>query len=93
MDRSHSDEREHGIHDYGQEKRIGLRGAAKYLKWWVEGANTNFSVVLPCRLLGIVVKLVWQEEVTWKAPPHTVVSIPRKMLRNLTVLLDAPHSG
>ena len=64
-------------------KRIGLRGAAKCLKWLVEGANTHLSAVLPCRMLGIVMKLVRQDKVSWRAPPPTVVSILRKTLKRL----------
>ena len=74
-------------------KRSGLRGAAKYLKWDVEGANTHLDAVLPYRLLGIVLKLVRQEKVTWKAPPHTVVSILLEIDRNRTIQMDTPHSG
>ena len=48
-------------------KRVGLRGAAKYVKWLMEGANTHLSAPMPCRLLGIVVKLVRREQIAWKA--------------------------
>ena len=63
--------------------RIGLRGAAKYLKWLIEGANTHLSALMPCRLLGIMVMLVRREQIAWKPQPSMEVSTLRKMLKHL----------
>lgn len=71
-------------------KRVGLRGAAKYLKWLAEGAMTHLATVIPCRLLGIVTKMVQSGEVEWRAPPHTAVSILKRMLKNLHWVISGP---
>ena len=64
-------------------KRLGLKGAARHLKWMAEGARTHLTPVIASRLIGVVSRLKQAEEADWRAPAHTVVATLKSMLKNL----------
>ena len=55
-------------------KRLGLKGAARHLKWMAEGARTHLTPVIASRLIGVVNRLKQAGEADWMAPAHTVVA-------------------
>ena len=49
-------------------KRLGLKGAARHLKWMAVGARTHLTPVLAPRLIGVVSRLKQAGEADWRAP-------------------------